>query len=228
MENKRNSKTITGLKAGKSSSELIYTSLLPAVDNFYYLGSTKFNWQDVFAYRGNFNDSVGVQGNLTVSQATTLQGPVVFGNSIVGNINVTNTVTAANINVTGTATFAAQPVFNRFETSGGNIFKDGVLVRGGVTIREGILVYDGFSANQSALFTGPIQTTSSANFEGYTYIKTPILKGDITAIEARKILMYTGNDSIIGPYLGTVGLKYYYRRNINEYYVYETSAGTPL
>lgn len=245
MESRRNNKTITGLRVGKSSSETIYSDLVPATDNYYDLGSTNLNWQDVYATRGNFNDSVGTNSltsstflstnatvtNLTVTtnlnmlaNAASLHTLNVLNTTTTKDLNISNSTTTKDLNVTGTLTFASQPEFDGFVASGGVILKDGLLVRGGSTLREGHVNFDGQVNHKSFQCNGPLITNGQAHLLGDTFIKTPIFNTVPDESFIKQKLQLNGDKSITGPYVTSTGtLRFYYRFGIDSYYYTELS-----
>ena len=233
MEINRNQKTVTGLRAGKSSTELVYTDLCPAVDNFYNLGSTSLNWKQVYADKGSFDTEISTAGLMSANTASVngnlnLGGDISLGGgsgSIIGNLNVVGNTQVVDLNVTGVLTFAAQPEFSRFIASNGVILKGGTLNLGGSLVRNGLLSHDGSISNTSHLVSNYFESNGYARLAGTTYIKTPLYLGSITNEAARDILIRNGDGSIIGPYASDNGIKFYYRKNMYEYY-YTESLGT--
>lgn len=106
----RNTKTISGLLAGKGKQELVYSDLIPSTDNTFDLGSTQKKWKTVYAYSGAFTEQLSVSGPFSSGNATIGGNAAVLGDTNLQATNATNLIVTGNsnfssdVNISGTLT----------------------------------------------------------------------------------------------------------------------------
>jgi cytoskeletal protein CcmA (bactofilin family) len=151
----RNSKTISGLLAGKGKQENVYSDLLPAVDNFYELGSNIKKWKSIYSYSGFFEEQLNVSGplnsgNTVISGTLTVTGIITSSNlNVNGPLTVTGLLTSSNLAATGTLTVTGETTINN------NLYVSGR-----------IAVNDNLIANKSCQVSGDVITAGDLSVTG--------------------------------------------------------------